>query len=113
VSVIRSSPLLLSKANPGKLDTLHDFLVEYRYVVQQVIDHIWNNGLTIGEKTLDIANGKLYIPSFVPVSCLPPLDTKLSGRAIKCASTQAMSMIKAALKRRQKDLAWESCNIFS
>jgi len=34
------------------------------------------------------------------------MSTPLSARAVKCASTQAMSMVKAALKRRQRDLAW-------
>lgn len=108
MSIVRSSPLRLSEANPGKLDNLHEFLSEYRDAVQRIVDHVWESGLNMNGKVLDIPNGKLYIPSFVPVSCLPPLDTRLSGRAVKCASTQAMSMLKAALKRRSKDLAWLS-----
>jgi hypothetical protein len=106
--IVRTSPLLLSKANAGKLVTLHRFLEEYRKVVQCTIDHAWNNRLTFGERVLDIQNDRLELPSFLPVACLPEMDTPLSGRAIKCATTQAMSMIKAALKRRVKDIAWLS-----
>ena len=106
--VVRSSPIRLAEANPGKLDTLHAFLVEYRSVVQQVVDHVWEHGLAIGGRVLDIPSGRLDVPSFIPVACLPTLDTPLSGRAVKCASTQAMSMLRAALVRRRKDLSWRS-----
>ena len=106
--IVRSSPVLLFQANGGKLDTLHGFLEEYRRVVQCTIDHAWNNRLLFGEHALDIQNGQLNMPSFLPVACLPEMDTPLSGRAIKCATTQAMSMLKAALKRRIQDVAWLS-----
>lgn len=106
MSIIRTTDLRLHRANSGKLDKLHVFLKEYRSVVQQIIDHVWINGLAINGKILDINSNQLYTPSFIPVKCLPVLNTPLSGRAVKCASTQAMSMIKAALKRRSKDLRW-------
>ena len=106
--IVRTSPVLLSKANKGKLVTLHQFLEEYRKVVQRTIDHAWDNRLVFGERILDIQNDRLELPSFLPVACLPEMDTPLSGRAIKCATTQAMSMLKAALKRRVKDIAWLS-----
>ena len=108
MSIVRTSPVLLSKANEGKLVTLHEFLEEYRKVVQCTIDHAWDNRLIFGERILDIQNDRLELPSFLPVACLPEMDTPLSGRAIKCATTQAMSMLKAALKRRVKDIAWLS-----
>ena len=108
MSIVRTSPVLLSKANEGKLVTLHEFLAEYRKVVQCTIDHAWDNRLIFGERILDIQNDRLELPPFLPVACLPKMDTPLSGRAIKCATTQAMSMLKAALKRRVKDIAWLS-----
>lgn len=106
--VVRSSPLLFHEANAGKLARLAEFVDAYREVLQAVIDHAWDNGLEVGGRVLRVSENLLWTPSFVPKSCLPELDTPLSGRAVKCASTQAMAMIAAALKRRQKDLRWLS-----
>lgn len=106
MSVVRSTKALFRQANPGKLERVAAFVDEYRKALQQIIDHAWDRGLAVGDKTLDVAHGLLWTPAFIPKECLPDMETLLSGRALKCASTQAMSMIKAALKRRQKDLRW-------
>lgn len=104
--VVRSTRILFQHANGGKLERLAEFCAEYRRCLQAVIDHAWDNGVEIGDKRLNIAEGSLWTPAFLPVSCMPPLETPLSGRALKCASTQAMAMIAAALRRRQKDNRW-------
>ena len=106
MSVVRSSFLLLNNANASKLDLLHAFMREYRGVVQKIIDHVWGHGCDIPGIVLNIPEGILNVPSFIPVAVLPVLDTTLSARAVKCASSQAMSMIKAAFVRRRKDQYW-------
>jgi predicted RNA-binding Zn-ribbon protein involved in translation (DUF1610 family) len=107
-AVVRSSSISLKFANPGKLERFAAFEQDYRQAVQAVIDHAWINGLHIDDYTFDVKKDLLKVPNFVPKHCLPALDTPLSGRAMKCASTQAMAMIKAAVKRRSKDLCWLS-----
>jgi len=105
-SVVRTSSTTLRFSNSGKRARLSSFLLEYRRVCQCVLDHVWDNGICVGDRKFDLGKGLLYTPSFLPKSCMPDLDTPLSARAVKCASTQAMSMLGAAIKRRQKDLHW-------
>ena len=107
-AVVRSSGISLKFANPGKLERFAAFERDYRQVVQAVIDHAWINGLRIDDYVFDVGKDLLRVPNFVPKHCLPELNTQLSGRAMKCASTQAMAMLKAAVKRRSKDLHWLS-----
>lgn len=106
--IVRASRLYFGFANKGKLTTLLWFLAEYRSVVQTTIDHVWSTRLVFNDKVLDVKNNELCVPHFIPTSHYPEINTPLSARAVKCATTQAMSMIKAALKRRVKDLSWLS-----
>ena len=108
MSIVRASRLYFKHANHGKLSILQAFLAEYRLVVQKTIDHVWSNRLLIGDRVLDVQNNDFYLPSFIPNNCCPEMETILSGRAVKCATTQAVAMVKAALKRRAKDLSWLS-----
>jgi predicted RNA-binding Zn-ribbon protein involved in translation (DUF1610 family) len=106
--IVRTSPLYLKHANEAKAERLHEFLVDYRSAVQQVIDHVWDNGIVYGDRVFNVTENLLHVPSFLPGNCLPTMSTELSGRALKCASNQAMSMVGAAVARRKKDLHWLS-----
>jgi len=108
VPIVRASRLYFGFANKGKRTTLLEFLAEYQSVVQTTIDHVWNTRITFNDKVLDVKNNELCVPHFIPASHYPEINTSLSARAVKCATTQAMAMVKAALKRRAKDLSWLS-----
>ncbi len=102
--IIRSSEVSLKFTNHGKLGNLSAFMAEYRNVVQSIVDHVWENGVAVGSRVFSIKEESPNVPSFLPLSAVPVMNTTLSARAVKCASTQAMSMISAAVTRRRKDL---------
>ena len=101
---IRSTSHSLKFANAGKRYAVADFLTEYRKAVDVYVEVLWNcpREWTPG-KILDVEHDYLDVPSMISTTDIP-IDTKLSGRALKCAATQACGMVKAALRRRKLDL---------
>lgn len=101
---VRSTAHSLKFANSGKRAAMADFLAEYRKAVGAYVDVLWNcpREWTQG-KILDVGHDYLDVPSMISTTDIP-IETRLSGRALKCAATQACGMVKAALKRRQRDL---------
>lgn len=101
---VRSTAHSMKFANIGKRTAVFDFLTEYRKAVGVYVDALWNSPRewTTG-KILDVAHDYLDVPSMISTTDIP-IETRLSGRALKCAATQACGMVKAALRRRQLDL---------
>ena len=101
---IRSTSHSLKFANTGKWYAVADFLTEYRKAVDLYVEVLWNcpREWTPG-KILDVEHDYLDVPSMISTTDIP-IETKLSGRALKCAATQACGMVKAALRRRKLDL---------
>ena len=97
---VRSTAHSMKFANSGKRAAMADFLTEYRKAVGAYVDVLWNcpREWTPG-KILDVAHDYLDVPSMISTTDIP-IETRLSGRALKCAATQACGMVKAALKRR-------------
>jgi transposase len=108
MKIIKSSQHTTKFANTFKRKQLECFLQEYRRVAQVYVDYLWFNTLswaTTKNKTttLDIANQQYNVPQFL--AKLPiQLTTNLSARAVKCCSTQACGLIKAALEKPRKRL---------
>ncbi len=90
--MIRTSKLSIKQINNEKKQKLLLFIEDYKHVVKDYIDIIWNQ-----------LNDKLETPKFV--STKEYKHNNLSQRAIKCASTQACSMIKSATEQSRK-LIW-------
>ena len=93
---IRSTPLNLKDVNMEKRKILRVFLEAYRSAVKSYIDFYW------GKHNLDGSYSILDLDNYNRYPYNPKFDSILSGRALKCAATQAMGMINASTKKQQK-----------
>jgi ssDNA-binding Zn-finger/Zn-ribbon topoisomerase 1 len=109
VLIRKSSHYFQRDSNVSKIETLESFLLEYRKHLRDIIDYLWNANFiwhskdklgNIKERILDIKNDLLDCPIFISTTFLT--NSKLSQRALKCAATQACSIIKGAIKHRSK-----------
>ena len=92
--------------NTGKRTTLELFRSDYQQAVAFYVNYFWNNRIVIPRKNnlyyiLDIKNQQFDAPSFISTTNIP-IITDLSARALKCASTQALGIIKASIKALSK-----------
>lgn len=88
--MIRSTKTTLKFSNPKKLDSLHLFIDEYRNVVSQFVDLIWN------EEKLN---------SLLPKTITSKItDTWLTQRAIQCAGKQASGIVRGTRKKQEQRL---------
>jgi putative transposase len=88
--MIKSTKTTLKFSNKKKLDNLHSFIDEYRNVMSQFVNLLWNTE---------------------NVKCLLDKDltskvnnTWLSARAIQCAGKQASGIVRGCKKKQQKRL---------
>ena len=100
--MIRSTAHSLKFANTSKQHSIVTFLAEYRRLLQAIISGLWEDGLP--EFGLDIAHNKLGCPSFLPNDYLKGFDSWLTARMKQCVGKQACAMIKAATRKRSKQL---------
>lgn len=101
--MIRSSSHSLDFANPEKLQGLSAFLAEYRRVASMLMDALWNG---VSQEGLNFSprEHELMIPSLLPNEYLQKFDTWLTARMKQCVGKQVCSMLKAAVRKRQKQL---------
>ena len=108
--MIKTSKHFFNKQiNKSKYIMYKDFYKECTNVANQILSFMWNNSITLNDKTLDIKNNQLDCPSFIPIEIYDQINiqTDLSARAVKCISTQVCSVIKAVItkqKNRYKQL---------
>jgi len=93
--MIRSSAHSLKFTNKGKQKELVIFLTEYRRLLQVIIDDVW-------EKR--VSKGKLKIQSYLPNDYLKTFPSWFTARMKQCVGKQACAMLKAATKKRSKQL---------
>lgn len=98
--VVRASRLSLKETNASKLEILREFVLEYECSVSFYVDALWRGRFTEGNKILNVSQGLYDCPKFCPKI---DFDSPLTGRALKCAQTQAMGIVKAVLNKRVKD----------
>lgn len=106
--MIRSSAHTLEFANTGKKESVTLFLTEYRRLLQAIIGDIWEHGLP--DFDVDIAKNELNLPTFLPNDYLKQFGSWLTARMKQCVGKQACSMLRAATKKRQKQL-WMLCKL--
>lgn len=99
---IRSSAHTTKFANSGKLSMLHEILDEYQKDVNFYIDYAWNTKIDWKVSVLDIQNGKYDVPSFISIKGIKRSDTNISGKLLKCATGQALGVIKSVLRKITK-----------
>lgn len=101
---IRTSTHYFNKiCNKNKLLSLSQFIDEYRNITQLIIDYLWNNEILYNNKIFNIQKDMLDCPSFISTKDLN-FNSNLSKRAIKCAATQACSIVKSTVEKRRKRL---------
>jgi len=100
--MIRSSAHTLKFANKGKKEAVALFLAEYRRLLQVIIDDIWEHSLP--DFGVNITENNLDIPSFLPNDYLKTFDSWFTARMKQCVGKQACAMLKAATKKRKKQL---------
>jgi len=85
--VIKSSETTLKFSNRGKLESLSDFLSEYRSVVSCFVDLLWEE-----EK----------VPSLLPLETTSQVETWLSARMIQAAGKQASGIVRGTRTKQRK-----------
>ena len=101
---IRTSTHYFNKiCNINKQLALSNFIDEYRSVTQFVIDYLWNNEIEYNDKIFNIQQNLLNCPQFISTTGLN-IDSTLSERAIKCAATQACSIVRGTIEKKKKRL---------
>jgi IS605 OrfB family transposase len=87
--MIRSTKTTLNFANKAKLHQLHCFVNEYRSVVAQFVDLLWNL-----EK----------VPTLIPKELTSQINTWLSARATQCAAKQASGIVRGTQTKQKRRL---------
>ncbi len=104
MKIIRSTRHSLDLANHDKLVDLDIFIDQYRFVVQSMIDDIWDNGYEYKSHIFDLQNNLLDIRSFLPASFTKKWDGDFSARMLTNCCQQALGMLKSATEKRRKQL---------
>jgi hypothetical protein len=100
----RASAHTLKFTNQEKQNQLRLILQEARRVTQSIVDRIWEQGLRYGDVNFDVKSNKLKCPSFVDSTFLSSEESWFTARMIKLCGTHACSAIRAAVKKRSKQL---------
>lgn len=86
---IRSTKTTLKFSNTGKKENIYSFIDEYRNVVYQFVNILWD---------LD------KIPKFVDNRFDTKIETWLSARIIQCAGKQASGIVRGCRRKQEKRL---------
>lgn len=86
--IIRSTKVSNKFSNKGKLEQLHLCIDEYRNIVAQFVDLLWEQ-----EK----------IPTLLPKEITSQIKTWLSARMLQCAGKQASGIVRGT-RTKQKIL---------
>jgi transposase len=87
--IIRSSKLSLKFSNARKKTALTLFLVEYRHVVEKLVNIFW---------ALPV------VPKFPPKELTSKVETWFSARMLQCAARQASGIVRGCLCKQKKRL---------
>ena len=88
--MIRSTKTTLKFANEGKRNQVSLFVDEYRRVVSEFVDLLWN---------------EVNIPSLLPKTVTTQVSTWLSARILQCAGKQASGIVRGT-QSKQKRRKW-------
>lgn len=87
--MIKSTTSSIKFSNKNKLQTIHQFIDEYREVVSTFIDLLWDE-----EK----------IPSLLPKETTSQVSTWLSVRMVQCAGKQASGIVRGTQVKQKRRL---------
>ena len=87
--MIRSTKATLNFVNKSKLDSVHQFIDEYKKVMCDIVDNLWEL-----EK----------VPRLVPNDITSKINTWLSSRAVQCAAKQASGIVRGTQTKQKRRL---------
>ena len=90
MEIIRKSSGSLMFATDSKQETLNDIFEEYKWLVNDFIDLLWDK--------ID------YLGSFANKEGIDSMDTWMTTRMKQCAAKQAISIIKSQRKKHRKTM---------
>ena len=102
--MIRSSKHTIKFTNSNKQNSLNLLFPEFKTALSFYVDYLWSNKTIYGDKVFSVSENLLDCPSFISTVGVIDFKTKLSARILKCVSTQACGMVKAATEKRRKQL---------
>lgn len=70
----------------------------------EIVEAIWERGFQVAGFDFDVRSNKLNLPGMLPTSYLHTFSSWFSARMMQCVGKQACSMLKAAVKKRAKQL---------
>jgi hypothetical protein len=109
--LIRGSKHTTKFTNKGKLDLLDQFLIEYDRVTWLLVDYLWTTTINWDEYHIfNIKDNLFDAPKFISTTNLN-IDTTLSSRALKSASSQALGIVTSVTNKRKKQLFKLDCLI--
>lgn len=94
--MIRSSKHTLKFLNSGKLLKLHEFIEEYRFIFNLILNNIWEYGY---EDFCPSKDKLENCPRFLDYRRFK-LKTNLSARVLRTLTTQLCGVLKGAIKKR-------------
>ena len=104
--MIKTSQHPIFELNAGKQTRLNAFLDAYSEAVRFYVNYIWNTRIEyqVKEETriFDLKKDLLDCPSFISTTQIEYRKSPLSGRALKCAATQACGIVRSAVDERKK-----------
>lgn len=100
--MIRSSKHSVKFANGGKQELLSMFVDCYKDALEFYVSYLWDSRIEHDGYLLDVAQGFYVCPKFIS-SEVKPKVSRLTGRALKCAATQASAIVRSILDKREKD----------
>ena len=101
-TIVKSSRHSTKFANIGKQSILQDFLREYHRVIWLLVDYLWETRIEWGdEHVFDIKHQQLDIPMFISTTDIG-IETRLSARALKTATGEAIGIVKSRTAKRRK-----------
>ena len=89
--------------NTSKIPMLEKFIKEYQKAVKICVNHIWDLKIEWKQGRIwDREKDLLDCPSMISTTAIN-YKGPLSGRALKCAATQACGIVQAVVNKRKKD----------
>ena len=85
--MIKSTKSSLLFANTNRITNLFSFIYEYRNVVSQFVDLLWNQD---------------KIPTLLPKETTKTINSWLTARALQCAGKQASGIVRGCRKKQEK-----------
>ena len=81
--MIKSSKHTIKFSNKNKINKLNDFLLEYNFIANKLIDYIWSNKIEHKYGTLDIKNKIYNVPKYLDYKELI-LKSNRNNKKYKC-----------------------------